>query len=178
MILADKTKIAVWPDDQIVLSIFGHLQKWKYDQKHTNCAKVGSKTLPKTKLTLKILPKIFTYLLKWWNFSKSGHTESKMKELYASPYLIQINKNRDPPFRRCWILIVRLLPTMYQLICKWNYNPRIIIFYKRFAGLNITNPPLELSLNFCACFAQRRRRRPVLCAFLQLLQLPGPREIM
>ena len=30
-----------WPDDQIVISIFGHLQQWKFGQKHTNCAKVS-----------------------------------------------------------------------------------------------------------------------------------------
>ena len=35
------------------------------------------KTLPKTKYTLNILTKIFKYLPKWWNFVKSGHTDSK-----------------------------------------------------------------------------------------------------
>ena len=31
----------VWPDEQIVFSIFGHLQQWKFAQKYTNWAKVS-----------------------------------------------------------------------------------------------------------------------------------------
>ena len=34
------------------------------------------KTLPQTKETLNILPKIFKKWPKWWNFEKSGHTGS------------------------------------------------------------------------------------------------------
>ena len=32
---------AVWPYDQIVFSIFGHLQQQNGAQKHLNCAKVS-----------------------------------------------------------------------------------------------------------------------------------------
>ena len=38
---------SVWPDDQIVFSIFGHLQQWTIAQKHTNCVKVNWKLCPK-----------------------------------------------------------------------------------------------------------------------------------
>ena len=38
---------SVWPDDQIVLSIFGHFQQWKFAPKHTNCTKVSWKLCPK-----------------------------------------------------------------------------------------------------------------------------------
>ena len=39
----------VWPDDQIVFSIFGHFQQLKFAQKHTNCPKVSWELWPKTK---------------------------------------------------------------------------------------------------------------------------------
>ena len=38
---------SVWPDDQIVLSIFGHFQQWKCAQYQINCAKVSGKLCPK-----------------------------------------------------------------------------------------------------------------------------------
>ena len=33
--------LSVWPDDQIVFSIFGHLQQWKFAPTHSNCVKVS-----------------------------------------------------------------------------------------------------------------------------------------
>ena len=60
----------VWPDGQIDYSIFGHLQQWKFNQKAFKLSQSGFTTLPNTKY----LPKISQFLLKWWNFAKSGHT--------------------------------------------------------------------------------------------------------
>ena len=39
---------SMWPDEQIVFSIFGHLQQRKFAQKYTNCAKL-IKNVAKTK---------------------------------------------------------------------------------------------------------------------------------
>ena len=39
---------AVWPDDQIVFSRFGHFQQWKFALKHKNCTKVSWKLCPKS----------------------------------------------------------------------------------------------------------------------------------
>ena len=66
----------VWPDDQIVFSIFGHLfTAINICPKAYKLCQSELKTLPKTEKTLNILPNVFKYLPKFWIFAKKGHTE-------------------------------------------------------------------------------------------------------
>ena len=41
-IFKQQALLLVWPDGQIVFAIFGHLERWKFAEKHTNCPKVGT----------------------------------------------------------------------------------------------------------------------------------------
>ena len=100
----------VWPDDQIVFSIFGQLQQWKFAQKHTNCAKVSWKLCPKPN----ILPNIFKYLPKWWSFAKSGHTayhriaNGFLKLGQPRPLFVLFKYNFAEKMFGIWTWIVRL----------------------------------------------------------------------
>ena len=74
----------VWPDGQIVFSIFGHLQQWNFAQKHPKSPKQGFTTFPNIKSTFKMIPKISKCLQNWRNFAKSVHTAncSLYREFY------------------------------------------------------------------------------------------------
>ena len=64
----------VWPDGQIVFSIFGHLQRWKFAQKHTKSPKVGSQLCQISNKPFKCWQRFLKFLLNRRNFAKSGHT--------------------------------------------------------------------------------------------------------
>ena len=65
---------AVWPDDQIICLIFGHLQQWKFDQQHLKFAKISS-NVAKYLINPYKWPKFFNLVPKWRKFDKSGHIE-------------------------------------------------------------------------------------------------------
>ena len=55
-------------------STFGHLHQWKLAQWLTKMAKVGPKFYQIVNKPTK-LPKAWIFLIKGWNFAKSGHTD-------------------------------------------------------------------------------------------------------
>ena len=61
---------AVWPDGQIISSIFAHWQEWKFAQTQNSSLKM----FQKTKQMFTKLSKIYIFSQNWHFFAKSGHT--------------------------------------------------------------------------------------------------------
>ena len=71
----------IWPSDQcdqMTKLCFKYLRIFSNEicPKAYKLCQRELKTLPKTKQTLNMLPRIFKCLTKRWNFAKSGHTGS------------------------------------------------------------------------------------------------------
>ena len=86
-------RLPVWPYGQIDLSIFGHLQRWKFAQKHLKCPK-WVHNFAKYQMNLKMLPKISKFLLGkvttfrqiWshWQLLSRSHLLHSVKSLSVS----------------------------------------------------------------------------------------------
>ena len=64
----------MWPDGYCHISIFGHLEQWKYAQKYEIFAKVGSQFCQILNSYSRKGQKLIKIIPKWGNFAKSGHT--------------------------------------------------------------------------------------------------------
>ena len=93
--LAQRTP--VWPDEEIMFTIFGRFLQWKYAQWPHKIPKVGSKIVQilnkpsKNFQTLRIWPK-------WQNFAESGHTREHSLTLFG-----ELSLYDRPPVWPVWI---------------------------------------------------------------------------
>ena len=68
------TYLAVWPDCSLIISIFGHLEQWKFAKKYHIFAKVSSQFCPILNSYSRKVQKRYKIMPKWPNFAKSGRT--------------------------------------------------------------------------------------------------------
>ena len=95
------------------------------------------KNFTQTKQILNILPKVFKYLPKWWNFARFGHTAQTSQPVWPDGYIIiQYLCTQVPPSLNVfWIGISvtrfgKILPLWQKFISIWQIWDCLFLIWK------------------------------------------------